>query len=188
MKHISESNHKSNDNMSTQSVELLNTNRTFKCKVCEYRASKKRDLTLHMKDVHKSFKPCNQFLNDKCEFDSDCMYNHVNLRENEVICFTCGNKFQDKHSLLTHIRNIHGNAPCKNFLKGNCKFNERCFFRHYREVNNTPSFLSTPISHTTPPGSPQDMELSLQNIMTNILKQMKPLILQEIGNHMMMVN
>ena len=174
----------------------------------------KSELRSHIKTKHKTYKPCRNYaLHSQCDFGNDCIYNHNIPKEGEYLCFTCDNKFNSKTNLIQHIKTEHGNEPCRNFLKGQCKYEmNTCFFRH-GTLNNITSpkpniqiprkvhsnFFQNPLenwpnltpniprSHSAPPEQPQRMKLLIQNIMTNLLEQMKPAIMQEIGSQLMMM-
>ena len=92
-----------------------------------------RELNTHMKEDHKSHKPCDYFMEDRCDLDEECRFKHIKLKQGEQICYTCGLIFSSKKDLLNHIRELHGHTICHRFLKNQCTF-RRCLFSH----RNTP--------------------------------------------------
>ena len=68
----------------------------FKCNKCSSKFKTKIELTNHIKENHKSHKPCDYFLEDRCELDADCRFNHIKLIQGQQICYTCGLKFKSK--------------------------------------------------------------------------------------------
>lgn len=54
-------------------------NTSIYCKLCEETLSTRRELNRHIKENHKTYKPCNKFKVDKCEFDNDCIFNYNSM-------------------------------------------------------------------------------------------------------------
>ena len=83
-----------------------------------------------MNENHKSYKPCDYFLEDRCELDDkSCRYNHIKLQAGQQICYKCGSKFMLKSDMRKHIVETHGKDICHKFLQNNCTA-RRCFFSH----------------------------------------------------------
>ena len=103
----------------------------FWCTSCETRFETKNDLDQHIFNNHKSHKPCREFTkNNKCEYDTECRYNHTLLLQGEQICFKCGDKLKSQSLLMKHIKDTHSDIICKNFLENSCSYGTRCMFRH----------------------------------------------------------
>ena len=114
----------------------------FECKLCVEKFPSRNQLSLHTKEKHKTYKPCIKFPLNKCEFGNACLFNHIQLNENEHICYKCGNIFRTKYALMTHIKSAHGNVPCNKFSQSQCRFtNESCLFSHayIRDASNIQS-------------------------------------------------
>ena len=87
------------------------------------------DLSNHIRENHKSKRPCVYFRDGRCELDEECGYNHIILKQGEQICFKCGIVFKSKRELINHIREQHGDTIYHRFLRNECK-QARCFFSH----------------------------------------------------------
>ena len=72
---------------------ILIAHEIYKCTQCDLTLKTKQDITKHMKENHWSYKPCNYYLEDRCELELDCRYNHVKLKAGEQICYKCGKVF-----------------------------------------------------------------------------------------------
>ena len=110
--------------------ENLIVERSFRCNFCALTFGTKQELNQHKKQNHRTFKPCKNYATNNCEFDSDCLYNHVALKEGEFICFRCGDRFHVKRNLVNHIQTIHGHIQCRKFKDNNCTFGNKCLFKH----------------------------------------------------------
>ena len=112
---------------------------SFRCKSCYEVHSSKSDLNKHIQMVHTKHKPCIKFQANKCEWDGECIYKHIVMKENEIACFTCGEIFTSKTTLMRHIKKEHGNVLCQKFLNNQCEFsNTSCLFTHSKgETINT---------------------------------------------------
>ena len=105
--------------------------KTFECNLCNTLFKTRKDFNIHCKDIHKmAFKPCRNFPNKNCEYDSECNFYHIILKQGEHICFKCGDVFDNKTLLLNHIKTDHGQETCKRFQENKCTFGERCFYKH----------------------------------------------------------
>ena len=76
-----------------------------------------KELNVHVKKYHKTFKPFNKFRvnENKCEFDNNCIYNYVILHDIQLICFKCGNIQPTKSGKMNHIKQEHGSTQCHKF-------------------------------------------------------------------------
>ena len=62
-----------------------------KCTQCDKTFSTEIELSQHIKENHKSHKPCDYFKEDRCNLDEEeCRFKHIKLKTGEHICFTCG--------------------------------------------------------------------------------------------------
>ena len=69
----------------------------------------------HKKQNHRTIKLCKNYETNNYEFDSDCLYNHIALKDGEFICFICGHRFHVKRNLENHIQTTHGHIHCQIF-------------------------------------------------------------------------
>ena len=164
---------------------------SFNCKTCDESHSSKTSLNKHIQMAHTKHKPCQKFQLNKCEWDGDCIYKHVLLKENEVACFTCGQTYVSKTTLMRHIKGEHGNVVCRKFEKNQCRFNSTsCLFNHPKEDtinkcnekqrdvrNNTDQvFQNAPVNHVPPDGKMPNIATMLPMILTKIM----PMIVNNI--------
>ena len=110
----------------------------YDCYTCSESFGSFSDLMNHRKSSHKA-KVCRNLPN--CKFGDKCWYTHP-MREDtmevcddpqpEFQCNTCGNKFNDKKSLMLHKRITHPGitSACRDFLKGSCHRGKECYYRH----------------------------------------------------------
>ena len=133
-----------------------------KCNKCGRLFQTQNELNTHIKEDHKSHKPCDYFMEDRCDLDDEeCRFKHVKLKHGEHICYTCGLIFNSRKDLLNHIREQHGNTPCYRFLNNECTV-RRCLFSHktspainveriYQEARAPQSTQDFPNLHATRP-------------------------------------
>ena len=57
------------------------------CKHCLVNFKTNVSLNIHIRENHKPYKLCDKLMNNKCEFDSDCIFNHVQIKGGEEVCF-----------------------------------------------------------------------------------------------------
>ena len=100
------------------------------CKFCETKFSFRYQLTSHILEKHVTYKPCSNFEKNKCEFDSECRFNHVIIAEGSYICFECGTIFNNKTLMMKHIGEEHGSILCNKFASGRCTYGSRCIYKH----------------------------------------------------------
>ena len=181
------------------------------CNSCIFQTSNRSALINHMKNVHKTvktFKPCNQYRQNRCEFDSDCRFNHIILNADEVICFSCGAQFNENRRLLEHIKNAHNNIVCRNFVNKKCRYGNKCHYQHpivqdreqviqrvpppspqVQSSNNVNYSNSVSNAHneqsflyvTQPQGPPPGPQLTQDQIMMGLMSQIMPKIVAQIG-------
>ena len=82
--------HKNQNNKSHD----INSGPTFKCNICAFNFTTKREWRPHMKENHKSYKPCEYFIENICGLDEDCKFHYVKHALDEQICNTCGDIFK----------------------------------------------------------------------------------------------
>ena len=138
------------------------------CKFCETKFSFRYQLTSHILENHGTYKPCSNYEKNKCEFDSECRFNHIIIKEGSYICFECGNIFNNKTLMMKHIGEQHGSILCNKFASGRCTYGNRCIYKHEaqeptqsrtNQTNNpTQGFQGTPPNTAPPnwPGLPQN--------------------------------
>ena len=91
----------------------------------------------HVTSEHKTFKSCNKFASNTCEYDDECRYQHIILEGTKEVCFTCGEMFRNKTDMMKHIKATHGAEPCMRFDEGNCVYGSKCLFSHIRRATQT---------------------------------------------------
>ena len=103
--------------------------RNLSCDQCKLKFRNKLQINAHMKNKHGiNYKPCKNF--PSCEYDSECNFYHVTLKQGEHICYKCGEVFNNKTLMLKHISSVHGEEPCQKFKANKCTFGDRCFYKH----------------------------------------------------------
>ena len=107
------------------------------CRFCGIQFPSKNVLKNHVTAEHKTFKPCNKFASNNCEYDDECRYQHIILEGTQEICFTCGEMFRNKTDMMKHVKATHGGEPCMRFDEGNCEYGNKCLFNHNRRANQT---------------------------------------------------
>ena len=76
-----------------------------KCNQCDKMFVTQRELSQHIKENHKSHKPCDYFKEDRCDLDEECRYKHIKLNPGEQICFTFKKKnISKKGNVKPHQR------------------------------------------------------------------------------------
>ena len=65
------------------------------------------------------------------------MSKHFDIDSLEERCYTCDKQFENYNVLMKHRKESHPQTinECHYYKSGDCKFQERCFYRH-SEVNN----------------------------------------------------
>ena len=109
------------------------------CNSCNIACNNRNELNKHIKERHTSHKPCREYATNSCQYQSDCNYKHIKLKENEHICYTCGVIVPTIKDLMIHIKEIHGSQPCTKFARGKCDRNSRCWYSHNKlpAINNS---------------------------------------------------
>ena len=122
----------------------------LKCNTCNKQCKDMNEIRRHRKAEHPSYKPCKNFpgqsAEDRCKFGDQCDWNHVELREGECICWTCGLIFTNNSDLTFHRKNVHkSTGPCKYFgLPGGCnKEDKDCQFMHAKGETRQPHVTKT---------------------------------------------
>lgn len=89
-----------------------------------------KEVKSHIRNMHKTHKPCKNFQLNQCQYAQDCSFRHIILQEGEYICYKCGNTYPSKTEMMKHVKEIHGNIICHRFLRNECTYNTRCLFSH----------------------------------------------------------
>ena len=104
------------------------------CKIFKLKFRTNNQLNAHMRNKHKkSHKPSRYFPTQNCEYVDEFHFTLVILKQNEKICYKCGDILSNKTLLLKHIVSVHGEEPCKKFRVNKCTFGTKCFFKHFIE-------------------------------------------------------
>ena len=152
------------------------------CKFCGLEFTFRYQLTNHILENHGSHKPCTNFAKNRCEFDNECRFKHITLAEGQYICYTCGQMYNNKTSLMKHIEEEHGSIPCNKYAAGKCTYGNKCLYKHDGGTqepdkimnNKTQGFHKHPPT-TDPPTAgppnwpslpPQDQQNNLSQITT----------------------
>ena len=112
-----------NEDQLKQHINRTHINRNeavFYCDQCSKPFKTESELTNHVKDNHKSYKPCKLNKESRCDLDTECMFNHEKLKPGDEICYKCGKVFTSKKELGNHIVDKHGQTMCHKFLKNEC--------------------------------------------------------------------
>ena len=162
-----------------EAPKTIQSEETYQCTPCDLFFKTRNDLNKHMAEKHKSWKPCRKFQTNNCEFDSDCMFNHIKLGENEQICFKCGRIFKSKHEMMKHVQEVHP-TPCYRHRVGQCTFGNKCIFIH-EEVNHDQDFQMsglTPAPPEWPKLMPKNQDQKKYQEKNLILNQMMTMMTQ----------
>ena len=100
-----------------------------RCIQCDMEFKSKKELVNHMKETHKTYKPCKNFKLNKCEYNQECLFPHIVLPEGHHICYKCGLIFATPTEVMKHIKEKHGNIICHKFMRGQCTYT-KCLFSH----------------------------------------------------------
>ena len=111
------------------------------CQHCDEKFEKLKDLMNHKKMKHvENVSKCWHFINGFCPFgDETCWFRHEMERKElngqdkkQIKCNICGEILNSKTSFMKHRKNEHEDSLqfCKLYKKGNCTYNENCWFSH----------------------------------------------------------
>ena len=78
------------------------------------------DLTKHIRENHKSYKPCRNI--ETCAYNKRCRWNHKTYPEGNQVCYECGENFKTMHELVRHRKAVHKVSICKDFFSKNCGY------------------------------------------------------------------
>ena len=86
--------------------------RQYNCRECPFQGSKSKDLYKHSQEAR--------------HFDIDSL---------EERCYTCHEQFENYSALMKHRKMAHPQTinECHYYKSGQCKFQDRCFYRHSGE-------------------------------------------------------
>ena len=128
---------------------VRNENVILECNFCAKKFETKKELMVHKKKEHREkVKVCWNYSSGKCEFvENDCWFLHTNtlnvkLDSKQLTCSSCDETFPVLPELLKHRKKEHTDliAPCRNILKGACKFGKsKCWFIHDNIENSNES-------------------------------------------------
>ena len=111
----------------------------IKCNICKTKFKGKKYLMNHIKTKHGgSLPPCKYFQNGTCKFtENSCWFVHKREEMPTMKCRHCEEKFFFKSEVMNHQKSFHEELLpiCKNFVKGNCKFQSKCWFQHWKYIN-----------------------------------------------------
>ena len=136
------------------------------------------DLTKHLREAHKTYKPCRN-LSD-CTYAPKCRYNHKKYPEGTQVCFECGFTFTTVHDLMKHRKRNHKVPLCKAFLKNNCGFSaDDCYHTHAKQ----PHKESLPAQHEVKKTSfPSALSAGFWDAPVNLAPPAAPTIIQQGPN------
>ena len=107
------------------------------CNNCKKDFIYRIDLTKHIRDEHKTYKPCLN-IND-CRYAPKCRFNHKVYPKGTHVCYECGFTFKSLHELMKHRKSVHIVPMCRDFLKQNCVFSsEDCYHSHSNPSQHSP--------------------------------------------------
>ena len=121
------------------------------CRICEESFKSKPEMMVHRKLSHPSLvATCKNYASNACPFsDLKCWWNHNSNQAypQEIKCFACDEKFENKPSMMVHRKKKHPEIvrQCAQFEQMNCRFqSEFCWFKHEvtkqsEELNDTQS-------------------------------------------------
>jgi hypothetical protein len=101
----------------------------YTCNTCNIICNGKEELNTHILRKHKSNKPCKNFASNSCDYE-ECRFKHIILKDNEHICYNCGEKTSSLRSLMKHIQEEHGSQPCLKFSQNKCSRGQLCWYSH----------------------------------------------------------
>ena len=138
-------------------------NHGFRCNICSIHLTSKIELNNHKNEAHKTYRPCNKYPYKKCEYDSECHFVHTILKENEHMCYKCGDIVKTKTGLYNHIKQNHGHIPCYKFQQNCCDYSSQdCLYKHImnnhtqRVHNVAPRVINEDFQNTGQPRAPPE--------------------------------
>ena len=159
------------------------------CNKCKKDFVYKIDLTKHIREEHKTFKPCLNI--DDCVYAPKCRFNHKVYPKGTQVCYECEFTCKSLHELMKHRKSVHTVPICRDFLKQNCGFsNEDCYHSHGNQAqpspvknvtkqtnkSQTPGFWEYPKNMAPPnptsPQGPSQTEWTQMKTMMNQLNMM----------------
>ena len=107
------------------------------CRNCDESFKSRADMMVHRKEKHGHLVAnCRNYLEDKCPYtDLKCWWNHRSKQSfsQEIKCFVCEEKFENKPSLMIHRKEKHIEIvrKCYKFEQNSCRFqDDHCWFKH----------------------------------------------------------
>ena len=131
---------------SEHGVPKQNPENELKCDNCDRTFVKNSDLKYHMKYMHeKLVQPCKFYAKGTCHFSEEsCWYSHKSdnifdcATTNYFKCKYCDDSFGVKYELMMHRKLKHDTnvANCREYQRGQCKYEKYCWFKHNKIENN----------------------------------------------------
>ena len=134
---------------------------SFICEICSQSFENKESVEEHILNDHSSKQTEDQWNCDSCAFQANCateLMKHLKITghqpskhvkdkrklfEDYKQCYTCKMDFDGYYNLMDHRKNVHpSNKKCRNYLKGECPFGEKCWYVHEEKSNNESIFES----------------------------------------------
>ena len=105
---------------------------SYSCRRCGKDFIYKIDMAKHIKETHKTYKPCKDI--KSCSYKDSrqgCRYNHTIYPEGHQVCFECGKSFKTLHDLMRHRKSDHKVPVCREFLANRCDYSaSNCYYTH----------------------------------------------------------
>ena len=120
--------------------EEADEEKSLSCQHCIESFSTLKELMIHKKSNHaEKVSICWHFVNGVCPFgDKNCWFIHEERNiESVMMCNICGETLKSKKDFMIHRKQNHEKNVqiCELIKKGNCTYNEKCWFSH-RIVEN----------------------------------------------------
>ena len=152
---------------SFQSTEIATK---YTCRKCKNTFLDETTLKKHLKDEHKSYRPCNKFSpvnsEDKCSYKDKCDFSHAVLKPGTMLCWDCGNIFTSKNYLMLHRKNTHNiSIICKkvNTQAGCDREEDDCWYLHTLENKSHSSQVHNTAQNVTEIELQQDFPVAPQH-------------------------
>ena len=109
-----------------------NEHMIFPCDHCGEKFGDKAKLRKHILDVHKSYRPCRNFISAEgsCRYGDTCFFSHKQVTANFHRCYKCGIEVDSVSILMEHRKSTH-KEMCKDALLNKCRFSQiSCYLNH----------------------------------------------------------
>ena len=143
-------------------------NHAIKCNKCDETFVSIESLNNHKQKMHKSYRPCRNFLNNTCSYGVSCLFSHDEIKSGEYVCYVCGDTYTEKQNLMTHRKSVHDNmALCKNFQTNSCKFSDgSCWWKH--ELSNIIKNPQSQVFQLPPDNLAPPSKMSQQTVLESL--------------------